>query len=226
MAHTLTGMNRKHNQETKHMKKSKSNYAEKFLFRTNGQLVSWITNDGDGTEPSTLCGESLIVLRDDAKTKPREIVLTGEEADDLAQQWLALRSGALHTHTLKELLAEVLPAVEYYDQHEGAPGLLKAVRNALKPSKKIKPRVFPFLVTANIRDGENERTDYCMIRARGLRDANKRAGKLFQTNSYGMDTDKAYFGKEDQTITTLESVKQITEAEAETVERLGVVFFA
>lgn len=208
------------------MKKSKSKYAEKFLFRTNGQLVSWITNDGDSTEPLTLCRESLIAIRDDAATKPREIVLTGEEADDFAKQWLALRSGSLHSHTTIELLAEALPAIEYYHEHEGAAELLQAVRNALKPSKKIKPRVFPFLVTANIREGESERTDFCMIRARGLRDANKRAGKLFQTNSSGMDTAKAYFGKEDQTITTLESVKQITEAEVETVERLGLVYFA
>lgn len=53
-----------------------------FLFTSRAQTVTWITDDGDNSEPPVLCGHSLVRIADDTG---REIVLTGEEAFFLAK---------------------------------------------------------------------------------------------------------------------------------------------
>lgn len=67
----------------------KSTYKEAKLFVTDDHIVSHILDDGDNSEPPHLCRHSLIRLHDDFSRK--EIILTGEELDDLAIQWLRLR---------------------------------------------------------------------------------------------------------------------------------------
>ncbi|MGA3269035.1 MAG: hypothetical protein ABSE16_19735 [Verrucomicrobiota bacterium] len=64
------------------------NYAEEFLFATDGQSVYRITNDGDNSEPTRLCASSLIVIREPERDGPREVVFTGQEFLDLCRQGL------------------------------------------------------------------------------------------------------------------------------------------
>lgn len=62
------------------------------LFATDpcsAQLTCHITDGGDQSEPEALCNNSLIRLTDDLN---RQVILTAEELDSLARQWLALRN--------------------------------------------------------------------------------------------------------------------------------------
>lgn len=62
----------------------------KKLFTTEphgDQTVSWIRDDGDGSEPKRMCNESLISIKD---SRGNEVVFTREELDSLATQWLKL----------------------------------------------------------------------------------------------------------------------------------------
>jgi len=51
--------------------------------------VEHILDTGDDSEPSTLCGNSLVRII--ASPSRANLVFTGEELDSLAEQWLALR---------------------------------------------------------------------------------------------------------------------------------------
>jgi hypothetical protein len=61
--------------------------TERLLFTTNAQVVHQILDDGDHSEPKQLCGESLIIVRDDSG---RSMTFTGEEMTDMARKWIAL----------------------------------------------------------------------------------------------------------------------------------------
>jgi len=70
--------------------KKRSDHAEQEtkVAMCEGGSIYHITNAGDDSEPEKLCGESLVRLVDDLG---RHVILTAEEFDVLALDWLAQR---------------------------------------------------------------------------------------------------------------------------------------
>ena len=84
----------------------------------------------------------------------------------------------------------------------------------------------PFLVTAEIRDGEHEHSGYALLRAKDQKSAERKADKLFKEKN-GLDAEGAYFGHGDGlTASRLRGVTEISEVEAATLVRLNLVHYA
>ena len=84
----------------------------------------------------------------------------------------------------------------------------------------------PFLVSAEIRDGEHEHYGYALLRANDQKSADRKAEKLFK-QKHGLDTDGAYFGYNDGlTASRLRGVTEISEIEAATLVHLNLVHYA
>ena len=82
-----------------------------------------------------------------------------------------------------------------------------------------------FLITATVHMCGFEHSAYGLIRARKEETAQRRANALVKSDAQGFDKDGSYFGHSGESMTEIQSVTEVTEDEASTLQRLMMAYF-